>query len=133
MYHSGGDAPRIFETAKHLLDRVALFVASFLNRYGLVRLFRIGTTGSVFRFLSHALTSSLSYALSANNCLGDVSGSSNGFTALLSDALPGVSRNAIGRPFSSVTAWTFVARPPQLLPIASEPPPFYRWPSGEPC
>jgi len=97
-----------------------------------MRLFLLGMTASVLRVFSHARKSSLSEALSPRCCLGAARGSRSGLAALRSEAFPDVSKTAIGRPCASVAAWTFVVRPPRLRPMASEPPPFYRSPSGAP-
>ncbi len=69
-----------------------------------MRLFLLGMTASVWRVFNHARRSSLSYAVSPRSCLEAWSGSSSGWAALMSDAWPGVSKNAIGRPWLSVAA-----------------------------
>ncbi len=38
--------------------------------------------------------------------------------AFMSLTLPGVSISALGRPMTSVSAWTFVVQPPRERPIA---------------
>lgn len=69
-----------------------------------MRLFLLGMTASVLRVFHPARRSSLSYAVSPRSCLEALSGSRSGVAARLSDALPGVSKNAIGRPCLSVAA-----------------------------
>lgn len=82
----------------------------------------LGITGVEPRFFSQPRNASLSLALLANTCLAALNPDHKGMAAVQSAPFPGA-KKLKGRPFSSLTAWSLVVRPPRLLPMACAPPP----------
>jgi len=90
-------------------------------------------TASAPRAAMRVRTALLSYPRSAIRRLKGPSAAMSEGAWAMSEALPGVSRITLGRPFSSTAAWSLLVRPPRDWPMAWLKAPLLRQlPSGAP-